>query len=209
MIEELDRKTQPEIKPIDDVQLLKPKKHLLDNGIPCFEIHGGGKEVVRIDFRFPAGLLRQKEKLVATFVNNLMFNGTSSYSAEEISDLTDHYGVQLQHTLKKGYAYITFYCLNEFLDNILPVIADCIINPVFPEKELQIFSGQNKQDLLKNVRMFHFLQGKNSLMFYTEMIILWEKWYKRRILRRSKEKIYSTFIANITIWPIARYVYPE
>ncbi|MDP2423224.1 MAG: insulinase family protein, partial [Bacteroidales bacterium] len=111
----------------------------LSNGIPVHIISGGTQEVMRIELVFRAGSWYQPAKSVATTTNFLIPNGTASRSADEISEYFDFYGSYLETNTGKDNAYLTLYTLNKHYKNTLPLLAEVLMDAVFPEQEVEIY----------------------------------------------------------------------
>ena len=88
----LDRKKAPEFHQVNNIEFLDVKKMHLDNGIELHCINGGSQEILKIDFIFDAGNWFQDKPLVASSTNQLLKEGTKSYTANEISEGIDKYG---------------------------------------------------------------------------------------------------------------------
>ncbi|MEI6123046.1 MAG: pitrilysin family protein [Bacteroidota bacterium] len=160
----IDRTTAPKLNVIDQLEISSPEHATLDNGIPVFLFDAGAQEIVRIDFLFEAGSRYQQHPLVARFTNKMLSEGTKSYTAFEIAEKLDYYGAYLGKMAFKDTGIVCISMLNKHIENILPIIAEIITEPVFPEKELQTISKRAKQayidDRLKVSEMaaMHFNQ---------------------------------------------------
>jgi len=66
----MDRKKQPEIKPIEDFKIERAELKTLSNGIKLYILRQGEEDVVRLDWMLGAGNCYQDERLVASFTAN-------------------------------------------------------------------------------------------------------------------------------------------
>jgi predicted Zn-dependent peptidase len=159
----MNRKVQPEIRPIEDIHIQKAESSTLPNGILLHKINFGEEDVIRIDCMFRAGVFYQKLPLVASFTNQLLKEGTSNYTSTEIAEKLDFYGSWLQLSCSYHFAYITLYSLNKYLPETIRLIEDIILNPVFPEKEFQLLLNSRKQQYLIEQEKVQYLAHRNFL----------------------------------------------
>ncbi len=146
----LSRHKQPEIELVTGITPVNPEKVLLDNGIPVYLIDTSDQDLVKVEFLFRAGRWFEDKILTADFTNKMLTEGTESLSSKEIADKVDYYGAHLETSADKDMGYVTLYTLNKHLEHTLPVLADVIMNPVFPEMDLDILKQNRKQNFLVN-----------------------------------------------------------
>ena len=74
---------------------------------------------------------------IAHFIEHLLFKGTATRSTEEIARTIDSVGGQLNAFTEKE--YIGFYArvLDEHLPLAFDLLADIVLNPAFPSKEVE------------------------------------------------------------------------
>src|ERR1041385_226486 len=92
----LDRKTEPPINDIANVELIRASEKKLKNGIPVYTVNAGSQELVRIELIFNAGNLVQPGPMIASTTNDLIDEGTSKMNAQQIADAVDQYGAFLE-----------------------------------------------------------------------------------------------------------------
>lgn len=134
----LNRKQAPAYKQPKSVKYNKPRKHQLKNGIPVFSMQSGTQDVLKIDIYFNAGLKYQKQKLIAGTMADMLQEGSKNYKADKIVELFDFYGAHVKTSTEYQYSKTTLFTLKKYADKTLPVLQDIIINPTFPENELEI-----------------------------------------------------------------------
>lgn len=142
-----DRLHAPGIAAPEDFHFPDAEKHITQQGIPVFVIHSGTQEVVKIEFVFSAGNLASEIPLLASAANELLDEGTAQYSSAELAEALDYYGAYFQTESTPDYAGITLYSLNKFVDQTLPYVADLLLHPAYPAKEIETYSIQGKQRL--------------------------------------------------------------
>jgi len=143
---EINRKSHPELHKISKLNLHKPSKNKLNNGLPIFILDSGNHDVVRIDFIFSAGNWYQDKPLISRITNTMLNEGTKNYTAFEIAEKLEYYGAYIQLNNFYDFSDIVVYCLKKYLPDIIKIIEDIIKNPVFPEKELQTYIKKAKQN---------------------------------------------------------------
>jgi predicted Zn-dependent peptidase len=153
----LDRINQPAIKIPDKISLLKPEEIKLDNGILVNSINAGTQDVVKIECIFRAGVWYQDKKLLAFSTIKMLTEGTKKHSASRLAEIFDSHGAFIETEAEKDNTYISLYCLNKHLEKLLPVLAEMINEPTFPQNELSVFLENTKQEQLVSMQRVSFL----------------------------------------------------
>jgi zinc protease len=146
----LDRITPPEFKPIDRVKILQADQYCLDNGMKVYTIDSGSQELVKVEFIFRAGMFFQEAPLMAVSTGNMMENGTTNYTSEQLSENLDFFGSYYETGVGQDYSFIALYSLNKHLKSSISFVEDIIRNANFPLRELEIFLSNKKQKYLVN-----------------------------------------------------------
>ena len=146
----LNRKTPPPIRPMGDFQLLRPERLRMKNGMPLNVIRAGSQEVVRLDILIGGGQWHQTQALQALFTNRMLREGTTSLTSSQIAEKLDYYGAWLELSSAVNYGFVTLYSLNKYFPHTLAIIADMLMNPTFPEKEMEVVVETNCQQFLVN-----------------------------------------------------------
>ena len=81
----LDRNTAPEFKEITKVHLQQAVDHKLNNGMPVYVVNAGTQEVMKIEFIFNAGMRNRDYPMVASAVNDMLDEGTTTRNAMDIA----------------------------------------------------------------------------------------------------------------------------
>ncbi len=150
-IVKLDRTNMPVNRKHISLITEEPELIILDNGLKTFIINEGDIDYSRIDVVFNAGTAIQKTNLVAESTIQLLADGTSSKTSEEIANELDYHGSVLETNLNKDTSSLTLYSLNKHLPKIIPLIFDIISNPVFTENELDNYIGRKRNQFLLNI----------------------------------------------------------
>ncbi len=156
-----NRQNQPDLTTTKKISLTNPDKIYLDNGIPVYILNAGTQDILKIDLIFNAGTYFQNKPLIALSTNKMLIEGTQNSTAYEIAEKLDYYGAHLETIPGKDHASVTLYLLNKHLEKLLPVLAEIINKPVFPEKELKTFIKKAKQEFIINNEKVKYLAKIN------------------------------------------------
>ncbi|MEM6317200.1 MAG: pitrilysin family protein [Bacteroidota bacterium] len=150
----INRKIPPPIKQIQQLHLPKPQKMTLSNGIPVHVINMGTQEVLKMQLVFRAGRPYEKKKLIAKATSRLIKEGTAQRTSADIAEQIDFYGATLSTPTNLDNANLVFYTLNKHFETLIPLVADLLLSPTFPQEELDTYLENSKRrlqvDLTKN-----------------------------------------------------------
>jgi zinc protease len=162
----INRKISPPIQEIRQLRLPAPQCIRLDNGIPLYMLDFPGQEIVKIEAIFFAGRPEEHRKLVSKATARLLRDGTRSRSGAEIAEHFDFYGAGLSIPSNLDTASISTFSLKKYLDHLIPVFAEVLRQPAFPEAELENFQRTGIQDMLVELEKVEVLAYRQI----TEMI---------------------------------------
>ena len=91
----LNRTIPPSVRMLDNLNVVFPERHRLNNGIPLNVLNIGTEDVVRLDILIGAGQWHQTQSLQAMFTNRMLREGTSSMSSQQIAETLDYYGAMM------------------------------------------------------------------------------------------------------------------
>ena len=157
----LDRTTPPSIRPLGKIDLTRPERRQMKNGIPLNIIRAGSQEVVRFDVLIGAGQWHQTQALQAMFANRMLREGTTTLTSAQIAEKLDYYGAWLELASSPNCGFITLYSLNKYFPKTLAIIADMLMHPTYPEKELEVVLESNRQQFLVNSSRVEVIARKN------------------------------------------------
>ncbi|HFC00691.1 MAG TPA: insulinase family protein [Phaeodactylibacter sp.] len=150
----INRSIQPPIKEISNIHVPDFQEHILDNGIPVYEVHLGTQEILKLEIVFEAGRPFEHQKLVARATAALLREGTATKKGAEIHETVDFYGGTLSVPVNLDTSNIVLYSLTKHFEKLLALLSEILTTPIFPEKELEIFKENSKRqlqlDLTKN-----------------------------------------------------------
>ncbi len=198
----IDRKIIPAIVDAVDFNLrLKPYvKFTLKNGVDVYTVDAGAEEVMSLEMVFYAGNWFEEKKGIASATNFLMKNGTSKKTAFQVSEHFEYYGAYFNRACYTETSNLSIHCLSKHINELMPVIREVITDPVFPEKELDIYKQNmqqrltvnlTKSDFIANRLMDAFLYGENhpygsynekedyAALTRDEIVRFYEEYYKK------------------------------
>ena len=162
----LDRITAPEIKKTGKVSYIEPEIRTLSNGMKVLGFNIGSQEVIQLEFNFYSGSKYQDKSLIAGYVSKMIGEASSNYSPGEIMDKIDYYGSFLQSGSDRDMSHITLFTIQKQLKHVLPVFAEALSNPTFPERELSIHLKNGKQ----NFKVENEKVGYRCRQLFTELL---------------------------------------
>jgi predicted Zn-dependent peptidase len=135
---DLPRHIQPQVFPFDTPVFISPESVTLSNGVSLFLINAGTEDVMRMEFIFRAGMVKEYLPMLASSTNMMLTEGSEKYNSEELNSILDFYGIFLNLSVEKDNAGLTVYFLNKYIEKVLELIGEVLFRPVFPEKELNL-----------------------------------------------------------------------
>jgi len=143
-----DRTKAPKFKLPDKISLPAPHEIKLPNGMPFAVINTGSADVLRFSIVFNAGTRYQQQILVAGTTLNMLAEGTHKYKSDKIAELLDFYGASVDVDIDRDWACVTVYSLVKHFEKALEIAEQIIKYPVFPQKELNIYKQNQKQQFI-------------------------------------------------------------
>lgn len=140
-------RAQPDIIIPDSVEMPKTVLHTAPNGVRIYTLPTNDFEVVRFTFIFRAGTSMQHKPFTASATANMLGEGSSNLTAQQIAETLDYYGSYFDVNIDRDYAYISFCSLSKFFEATADVASEIILHPSFPERELEVYRSKRKQSL--------------------------------------------------------------
>lgn len=138
---------QPDIVIPRSVEMPPSRLTHAKNGVRIYTLKSDDFEVVRFTFVFKAGSTTQHKPFAASSTANMLGEGSTSLSAQEIAEKLDFYGSYFDVNIDRDYTYISFCSLKKFFEPTLDVAREILLHPSFPEREFNIYCQKRKQSL--------------------------------------------------------------
>ena len=169
----LFRKTPPPIYEVTSLTLPPPSVSKLDNGISVYQTRLGTQEIMKIDVTILSGRPQEEKRLTARATSRLLREGTASFNSAQIAQQLDFWAGTMKTPVNLDTSTVTLYCMTKHFPKLLPLIAEIIQEPTFPQRELNTFVENNIQSLAVDL-------SKNDVIAYrtiTEMVFGADKPY--------------------------------
>lgn len=130
----IDRSVAPTPKPAPNINIPKPTYFKLDNGLQVFVVEDHKLPSVSFQLTVDNDPILEKNKVgLSNLSGELMGEGTTKRTKEEIDKEIDFIGAKL-YTYADG-LYLS--SLSKHTDKALEIVSDIIMNPSFPEEQLE------------------------------------------------------------------------
>jgi zinc protease len=136
---DVDRKTVPQTGESPDVKFPDVQKDKLSNGMQILLAERKAIPVVNLNLMFDAGFASDQFATpgTASMAMNMLDEGTKTKDALQISEELQMLGATLGTGSNLDMAFVNMSALKANLDPSLNLFADVVLNPSFPQKELE------------------------------------------------------------------------
>lgn len=131
-----DRNIAPEVHPLPHLRIPEAEKETLANGITFYTYSGGFQPICRLTFVFRGGL-ESGSSLIPKFTLSQLAEGTTVHSGDEIAEIIDFNGARISHRFYDHHSAISFYMLNDTVEQMLPLVKELLTQAVFPADRLE------------------------------------------------------------------------
>lgn len=123
---------------------LAPTRRVLPNGLTLLAKETRTTPAITIYAGFHAGTAYDPPGCagVAHFVSKTIDRGTTTRTAEQIAEELENRGVSLSVALNRHAMWLVCTCLSEDFEQVLPIVGDVAMRPVFPESEVETRRGE-------------------------------------------------------------------
>lgn len=154
---QLDRSVQPKPGPAPEFKMGEYKTFTLDNGLKVIVVEN--HKVPRVSFQLTVDVDPILEKEATGYVSmagNLMRSGTTTKSKVEIDEAIDFIGADL-YTYQNG---IYGLSLTKHKEEFLSIFSDVVLNPSFPEEEVEKTKKQSISGLVSSKTNPEFIANR-------------------------------------------------
>ena len=156
----LDRTIAPAYNQDTSYSLLSPRINKLDNGVDVIYVIGGSQDVLKVELIFRAGRWYETKWGAAYFTAHLLSKGSAHKSSFEIAQLFDLYGAHLEVSPGLDFVSVSLYSLTKNIQPVLTLLKEILLEPSFPEKELEQTISIYTQNLKVNLEKTSFVASK-------------------------------------------------
>ena len=144
-----DRSHPPEIGPAPALHLPPIEKRTLSNGLPVWIVGVHKVPIVQLNLVVRAGLAPDQKPGLASMTADMLNEGAGSRNALEIADAVDFLGARLSTEAGADVASVTLHVPVARLGDALPIMADVVARPAFPENELNRLRKERETSLIQ------------------------------------------------------------
>lgn len=143
----LNRKKAPAFQELESFPPIQVEEKRLENNVPVYMLHANTQALLRIELIFSAGTWVNPQVNVSSTTAKMMSQGTTNYSSFEIAEFVSKYGAHLGVISTADHIKISLFTLTKYLEEVLPIVKELILNASFPVKELSILQEKMLQGL--------------------------------------------------------------
>jgi predicted Zn-dependent peptidase len=146
-----DRSKAPEIGPPPELHLPAIEKRTLSNGLPVWIVALHKVPVVHAELAIRSGTGADPAQKfgLASLTADMLDEGAGSRTALEIADAVDYLGADLDTSSSSDASYVDLHVPAARLRDALPVMADIVAHPTFPDAELKRLRDERLTSLLQ------------------------------------------------------------
>ncbi len=141
--QKIDRTKKPEAGPAPAASFPDFKETVLSNGLKVFIIESDRKPTITVRLLVKAGDFFDGEKPgVADFTAELLGRGSLKRKASDFAREVDKIGAEYSASSGDDATSIVISGLTKHTDKLLELLSDAVLNPTFPEEQLEIVRKQ-------------------------------------------------------------------
>lgn len=153
----MNRNIEPSIAEISRPSLWEHQQITLPNGIEIVYLHDPNQEVFKMDVILAAGIYNQSRPVIASSMINMLNEGTRQHSSTEIAELFDYHGAYVDFNCGIHKAELSLISLNKYASQTIRMLAEMTLESTFPQKELETYIRNRKQQHLVNIEKTSYL----------------------------------------------------
>ena len=153
----MNRNIEPSITEISRPSLWGHQQITLPNGIEIVYLHDPNQEVFKMDVVLSAGIYNQSRPVIASSMINMLNEGTRQHTSAEIAELFDYHGAYVDFNCGMHKAELSLISLNKYASQTIRMLAEMTLESTFPQKELETYIRNRKQQHLVNIEKTSYL----------------------------------------------------
>jgi zinc protease len=134
----LDRSKAPQFSLPTEFTLPAPQQFQLAGGSSVFYFSTPGIDAVKLEVigNSSRSLLPNSHALIPSFTLQMLQEGTSKFTAQQLAELFDFHGAEVYPTLSYTQEGLSLLCIKKHLFNLLPTFISLFTEATFPEENL-------------------------------------------------------------------------
>lgn len=157
-----DRSKAPEVKPFGRLNVPEENVMTLPNGLMLHVFSGGDQDVARLTLISEGGSSDTDNPCAATFAAELMREGSSTFTGEQVADIMDFNGAWLNCSSSGHYSTMQLFALTSKLSVVLPVAIDCFADPSYPRTAFEAIRRKTAAKQRQNLSRVSFLANADN-----------------------------------------------
>jgi zinc protease len=155
-------KQPPPPLPARPIKLPMTHETVLPNGLTVVVVEDTRLPLVNFRLALRTGDAHDPAQLpgLMDMLTGLLTEGTSSRTSREIADEVARLGATLQAGANSDYTTVAASALTAFSDNILELLTEVVLDPVFPPNEVELAKKNTKESLKQQRAQPSFLAGE-------------------------------------------------
>ncbi len=145
----LDRSNAPLFSLPSEFALPAPQQFKLSNGSVVFFFRTPGIEVVKLEVigASSRSTLPNLHALIPSFTLQMLQEGTTKASAQQLAEFFDYHGAEVYPTLSYTQEGLSLLCIKKHLGTLLPTFISLFTEAIFPEENLEKRKSQRRLSL--------------------------------------------------------------
>ena len=134
----LDRSKAPQFSLPTEFTLPAPQQFQLAGGSSVFYFSTPGIDAVKLEVigNSSRSLLPNSHALIPSFTLQMLQEGTSKFTAQQLAELFDFHGAEVYPTLSYTQEGLSLLCIKKYLFTLLPTFISLFTEATFPEENL-------------------------------------------------------------------------
>ena len=156
------RKVAPAPLPPRPISIPTPRETTLRNGLSLVVVEDSRLPLVSYRLAFPVGGAFDPPGLpgLTDLLAGLLPEGTESRTSKEIAEEIARMGASLSAGATSDYTIVAASALSQFNDPVLDLMAEVILEPSFPENEVELAKQNTKESLRQQRAQPSFLASE-------------------------------------------------
>jgi zinc protease len=156
---------QPPVFPVEKVVIPEINTVRLNNNVPVYLIEAGTEDIMRMEFTFRAGQVKENLPLLASATNMMLSEGSQNFTSEELNRTLDYHGAFLNLSCDKDRAGMVIFFLNKHVKKIIELSREILFRPLFPDNEYNSLMKKKlrwflvNREKVQNIAMDQFFES--------------------------------------------------
>jgi zinc protease len=158
------RKTPPEPLAPAAFDLARPLETTLANGLKVVIFENHRLPLVNFRLAFKNGAVNDPADMpgLTDAAAKMLHEGTATRTSRQIAEEVDNIGGSLGASVSADNTVVAGSALSGFASKILGLMADIVLNPTFPQKELNTYCENTREELKLHHSQADFLAGERA-----------------------------------------------